>query len=190
MAKVGLKNIYVARILSDDENGTTYDTPRKLKPAMTVNITPNYETAELYGDDQLQEVEETLAGVDVEFGVNELDNEDYAYIFGKTLDANGGIVDKATDSAPYVAFGYELPFSGGRGSKFVWLYKGKFTLPSESNETKQGSTNFQTPTVSGKFMPRASDGVWRYFVESNSTNTAVTSTWFDEVKEPSATNGF
>lgn len=186
MAKIGLKNIYVAKITKDDSTGVTYEAPKKLSPAMTVNMTPNFEIAELYGDDQLQEVDEALASIDIEFGINELSLADYAFIMGKTVDANGGVVDSANDVAPYFAFGYELPFSGGKGSLFTWLYKGKFTVPSEEAETKQGSITYQTPTVTGKFMPRTKDGLWRYRVETNASNEAVTKAWFTAVQETKA----
>lgn len=148
MAAIGLKNIVVAKITKDDETGTVYETPRKLSPAMNVNITPTVNSANLPGDDQVQETIEELESVTVSFGVNEIDNEDYAYIMGKTVDANNGVTDKSTDEAPYLAFGYEAPLTGGR-KRMTWLYKGKFGLPTEELQTKQGSPSFQTPTVEG-----------------------------------------
>ncbi|MEK9198788.1 major tail protein [Ureibacillus sp. FSL E2-3493] len=186
MAAIGLKNIVVAKITKDDETGTVYETPRKLSPAMNVNITPTVNSANLPGDDQVQETIEELESVTVSFGVNEIDNEDYAYIMGKTVDANNGVTDKSTDEAPYLAFGYEAPLTGGR-KRMTWLYKGKFGLPTEELQTKQGSPSFQTPTVEGTFIPRKSDSKWRYRVESNETNQAVIDGWFDAVQEEPTT---
>ena len=40
MAVIGLKNFYVAQIISDDEDGTVYGTPRKIDKAMNISITP------------------------------------------------------------------------------------------------------------------------------------------------------
>lgn len=182
MAKVGLKNIYVAKILTETEAEMTYDEPRKISKAMTANVTPNVNSANLHGDDQLQETIEELDSVTVEIGINDLNLEDYSFLLGKTVDANGGVVDSINDEAPYVALGYEVPLTKGR-KRMTWLYRGKFSIPSESDTTKQGSPSFQTPTISATFMPRANDGEWRYRVESNETNAAVINNWFNEVQE-------
>jgi len=184
MAQVGLKNIYVAQILTESPTSTTYQLTRKISKAMTANITPNVSSATLYGDDQAQETIEELTDVTVEIGVNDLDMEDYAFLLGKTVDANGGVTDSINDEAPYVALGYEVPLSGG-GKRMTWLYKGKFSIPSEEAQTKQGSPSFQTPTISATFIPRE-DGQWRYRVESNGTNKTVIDGWFVKVQEKPA----
>lgn len=186
MTQVGLKNIYAAKVLTDTDAGTTYDTPRKISEAITANVTPNVETATLYADDKLSEVEEALGDIDIEIGIKDLSVEDYAFLLGKTVDSDGGITDNASDSAPYVALGFEVPLSGGR-KRMYWYYKGKFNIPSSEHTTKQGSTEFQTPTISGKFMPRQSDGDWRYRLDSNEANAAVVNSWFSAVKEKPVT---
>lgn len=182
MAKVGLKNIYVAKILTDDETATTYDAPRKLSPAMTANVTPNVNSANLHGDDQVQETIEELESVTVEIGINDLTLADYAFLLGKTVDSNGGVTDSINDEAPYVAIGYEVPLTKGR-KRMTWLYKAKFGIPAEQDQTKQGTPSFQTPTISATSIPRQSDGEWRYRVESNETNSAVINSWFTAVQE-------
>ena len=100
MARVGLKNLHAAKLLTDTETETTYGEIRKLSPAVTANVTPNVETAELFGDDMLQEVEENLSGIDVEIGMTDLTLEDYAFLLGKSIDANGGISD-GDEVAPF-----------------------------------------------------------------------------------------
>ncbi|HCG4535565.1 TPA: hypothetical protein NJY08_004410 [Salmonella enterica subsp. enterica serovar Typhi str. AG3] len=181
MAKVGLRNIVVAKILTETVEATTYDTVRKISKAMTANVTPNVNSATLYGDDQAQETIEELADVTVEIGINDLNNEDYAYVMGKEVDENGGVTDSVNDEAPYLALGYEVPLTKGR-KRVTWLYKGKFALPSETDQTKQGSPSFQTPTISATFIPRE-DGKWRYRVETNETNQAIVDAFLSSVKE-------
>lgn len=185
MVKVGLKNIVVAKILTETELATTYDAVRKISKAMTANVTPNTNTATLYGDDQAQETLEELTDVTVEIGINHLSNEDYAYIMGKTVDANGGVTDSVNDEAPYLALGYEVPLTKGR-KRVTWLYKGKFAIPSESDQSKQESPSFQTPTISARFIPRE-DGKWRYRVESNETNAAIVESFLNAVQEEPTT---
>lgn len=181
MAQVGLKNIYVAKVLTDTEGTTTYDTPKKLSEAITANITPNVEKATLYADDKASEVEESMGDIDVSIGIKDLSVEDYAFLLGKIVDSNGGILDNIDDVAPYVALGFEVPLSGGR-KRMYWYYKGKFSVPSSEHATKQGATSFQTPTISGKFMARA-DGNWRYRLDSNESNSTVITNWFKTVQE-------
>lgn len=181
MAQVGLKNIYVAKVLTETGTATTYDEPRKISEAITAKITPNVETATLYADDKASEVEEAFGDIDVEIGVKDLSVDDYAFLLGKTVDTNGGVLDNVNDVAPYLALGFEIPLTGG-GKRMYWYYKGKFGIPSSEHTTKQDKTEFQTPTISGKFMSRG-DGNWRYRVDSNETNSTVVSAWFSAVQE-------
>ena len=181
MAQVGLKNIYVAKI-TDETNGViTYDAPRKIAHAITANITPNVEQATLYGDDRAVASEEALADIDVEITVTDLNVADYAFLMGATVDENNGVTDSIDNTPPEVALGFEVPLSKG-GKRMYWYYKGKFGIPSSEHNTKQGSIEYQTPSISAKFMPRE-DGKWRYRVDANTTNTVIVDTWFTEVQE-------
>lgn len=181
MAQVGLKNIYVAKIIDETGGKTTYDTPHKIAHAITANITPNRESSVLYGDDMAVETEEALADIDVELTLTDLNVPDYAFLMGATVDAQGGIVDRVDNVAPYVALGFEIPLSKG-GTRLFWYYKGKFGIPSSEHNTKQGSVEYQTPTISGKFLPRE-DGKWRYRLDATETNSDVVADWFNKVQE-------
>lgn len=180
MAATGLKNIHVA-LLDETGSTVTYDAPRKIAEAITANVTPNVESAVLYGDDRAVETEETLADIDVEINITDLSPEDYAFLLGATVDANGGVTDSINNVAPYVALGFEIPLTKG-GKRMYWYYKGKFQIPSSEHSTKQGSTEFQTPTLSAKFLARE-DGKWRYRLDANTTNKAIADAWFTDVQE-------
>lgn len=181
MAQVGLRNIYVAKITSEIDGVITYEAPKKIAHAITANITPNVEQAVLYGDDRAVESEEALADIDVEITVTDLNVEDYAFLMGATVDANGGVTDSINNTKPEVALAFEVPLSKG-GKRLYWYYKGKFGIPSSEHNTKQGSVEYQTPTIAAKFMPRA-DGKWRYRLDANETNKAIADAWFTEVQE-------
>lgn len=181
MAQIGLKNIHVAKILEETKEETLYDTPRKIAHAITANVTPNVETAVLHGDDRAVESTDELADIDIEIGITDLSPEDYAYLLGKKVDANGGVVDSINDVAPELALLFEVPLSKN-GKRMYVYYKGKFSLPSSEHTTKQGSVEYQTPTLSGKFLPRE-DGVWRYRLDAAPTNKAIIDAWFTEVQE-------
>lgn len=185
--QIGLKNIHAAKVMSEGSTTIAYDIPMKISKAITANITPNFSISTLYADDQAVEVDETLGDIDIEIGVQDLTTEEYAYLLGKTVNADGVIEDSVNDVAPYIALGFEIPLSGG-GKRLYWYYKGKFQVPSSEHTTKQGSVTYQTPTISGKFMARG-DGKWRAHIDSTDTTAKaeVIDGWFNFVYEPTPT---
>jgi len=180
MALTGLKKLHVAILTTEETN--TYATPSQLSPAVSANVTPNYTTSPLYGDDRLVHVEEALGDIDIEIAVTDLTDADYALLMGVTPNADGVIEDSTNDQAPYVALGFEMPKPEG-GVALRWYYKGKFQKPSETSATKAGTTEYQTPTISAKFMARE-DGKWRArvdYADAATIDAAVRATWFTKV---------
>lgn len=183
MAVVGLKKLHVA--LLTDEETNTYAAPSQLSPAVSANVTPNFSTTPLYGDDRMVYVEEALGDIDVEIAITDLIDEDYAILMGVTANADGVIEDTTNDQAPYVAIGFEMPKPDG-GVALRWYYKGKFQKPTDGATTKGESVEFQTPTISAKFMARE-DGKWRArvdYVNAAAIDAAVRDAWFTSVYEP------
>lgn len=70
------------------------------------------------------------------------------------------------------------------GVALRWYFKGKFQKPSESATTKGDTTEFQTPTISAKFMARE-DGKWRARVDYTGAtiDPLVRDAWFTKVYE-------
>ncbi|MBS4188652.1 phage tail protein [Bacillus sp. FJAT-49705] len=180
MPVIGLRDFYAAKV-EDDE---TLGVPRKLSPAISANITPNYNITTLYGDDRAVEVAEALGDIDFEIGMTDLTQDDYAFLLGKEKNSDGVIEDSADDIAPYVSIGFRIPLSGG-GFRYYWYYKGKFNPPTQQAQTKGENVEFQTPTISGKFVSRE-DGKWRASIDSTDTgvNQSVIDNWFKEVYKP------
>lgn len=182
MALVGLKRLHVAVLTTESATTNTYETPVQLSPAVSANVTPNYNTASLRGDDRVVYTEESLGDIDVEIAITDLTDEDYALLMGVTPNTDGVIEDTLNDQAPYVALGFEMPKPDG-GVALRWYYKGKFQKPSETSATKGDSTEYQTPTISAKFMARE-DNKWRARVDYASKDTideAVRAAWFTKV---------
>lgn len=185
MAYVGLKKLHVAVLTAEETN--TYSAPKQLSPAVSANVTPNFTSASLRGDDRVVYVEEALGDIDVEIAVTDLTDEDYALIMGVTPNADGVIEDSIDDEAPYVAIGWEMPKPEG-GVALRWYYKGKFSKGTDGATTKGENTEFQTPTISAKFMARE-DGKWRARVDFASAATidaTVRNSWFTKVYDSSA----
>jgi phi13 family phage major tail protein len=72
-------------------------------------------------------------------------------LLGSTVNEDGVLELSASDQAPYVALGFESEKSNGE-TRYVWLYKGKFSLPETSNKTKADKPEFQTEKISGVFI--------------------------------------
>ncbi|GAA0778355.1 hypothetical protein GCM10008908_35150 [Clostridium subterminale] len=70
--QVGLKDIHIAILKTDDAIGTTYDTPIKLERAISVKLSPKSNSDNIYSDDAVEDIITAFEGVDVEIEVNQL----------------------------------------------------------------------------------------------------------------------
>ncbi|MDT0163819.1 major tail protein [Bacillus sp. AG4(2022)] len=176
---VGLRDLHFAKFTEDG----TYETPKKLSSAISATVTPNYTITTLYGDDRAVAVANALGDIDIQINTTDLSPEDYSLLMGASKNADGVIEDSIDDVAPYGALLFRLPFESG-GFKYYAYYKGKFQPPSTTHNTKGGSVEFQTPSISGKFMARE-DGKWRsHFEHTGSEASPIAASWFTKVYEP------
>ncbi|SHH05882.1 major tail protein [Tepidibacter thalassicus] len=188
MATIGLRNLVYAKLVKDDNTGVTYDTVKPIAPAIDAKISPSTNTDSLYADDGIVETVETLGEISVELEVSDLPVEVLADLQGHTIDNNGALVKKATDQAPYVAIGFKSKKSNGK-YKYVWLYKGKFSLIEEEYHTNEDKANFSTPKLKGTFLKRIYDEAWQVSADEDTTGftQALADKWFDSVYEENAT---
>lgn len=182
--RVGLKDVHYA-IMQEDE---TYATPKKLIGAISATISPTTNTETLYADDQAYEVASSLGDISVEMNVANIDAEDLKELLGHKINADGVLVKSSEDNAPYVALGFRSKKSNGK-YRYTWLYKGKFQPEEQNYETKKDSPAFQTPTISGTFIPRETDKQWQAQVDEDDTGVKpeVITNWFTSVYEETPT---
>ena len=171
MATVGLKNLYFAEVTADDDSSTTYGTPTKIAGAISVDIKPSLNTATLYGDDAPFATESSMTDIVVTIEAAELSVSNYNSLLGHT----GGVA-KASDVAPYVALLFESQKHDGQ-TRYVKLYKGKFSEAQETYNTKGESVEFTTPKIEGHFVARQSDGAWKEIKDAAAGDT----TWYASV---------
>lgn len=183
--RIGLRNLFFAPLT--DEALNTYSAPVKISEAIEANVTINNDSTTLYADDRAVDVAEGFGEIEVELNIRNLDSAAYELLMGVTKNADGVFEDHIDDVSPYGALLFELPQSDG-GSKLYVYYKGKFMKPGTEATTKGESVEFQTDTISGKFMPRE-DGKWRAHLISTDTDAdpAVVAAWFDAVYAPTPT---
>lgn len=182
--QVGLKNLHYALLTKDDETGVTYGTPTKIAGAINAKISPKSNTETLYADDGPAETATALGEIEVEIEVSDLPLAVQAALFGHKLE-NGVLTKNASDTAPYVAIGFQSKKSNGK-YRFVWLYKGKFELPEQEYQTAEDKPSFQTPKAKGTFIKRVFDNDYQVIGDEDETGFTAGATWFDKVYEKPA----
>ena len=156
---------------------------------MHININPNGSLETLFGDDGPMETASTLGKIEVEIQKNALTSTNKADFLGHSIDANGGVIYGDSDVSPWVAIGFRTIKSNGK-YRYVWLYKGRFTEPEDSNETKGDSINFQTDTISGQFVKLVKAytiGGKQIRPEHDTANDVSMAKWFEAPLFPSDT---
>lgn len=178
---IGLRDLYFALQTAEG----VYETPVKLSEAISASVTPNYTITTLYGDDQAVAVATALGDIDISINTTDLKPDEYDLLMGTTKNADGVIVDTVNDVAPYGALLFRLPFENG-GFRYYCYYKGRFQPPATTSNTKGSGVEFQTPTITGKFVGDG-EGRWRAHHDSPATLTTVAQSWFTSVYEPTVT---
>lgn len=169
---VGLRKAYYA--IMTDEATETYGKVKEFPGIREMTVTPGEESASIYAENMKWDEEISLGDIEASFDFTDIPDEIYAEIFGKKMSTEGGIIENANDVRPYVALLLEKTLTGG-AVEYVILYKGKFMLPEDKAKTKEGTTEYQTRTVSMAFLP-LSDGMWKYYVRSTATGFSA-ETW-------------
>lgn len=181
MATIGLRDLYVDVLTSDEEGTAVYkNSPARLAKAISADLSVNTTQATLYADDSVDETVSEFVDGELTLGTNDLSAEAVAKILGLKPDSKGVLVSNADDMPPYVAVGFRAKRPDGT-FKFVWLYKVKFNVPSESYKTKGESIEFTTPEITAKIIART-DGAWKADW-TGKEDAEPGSTWFDKVYE-------
>jgi len=178
---IGLDHFYYSLLNYDTSAGVSYQTPVALKGAISVSYNPNSEVSTLFADDGPYDTAETIGEIELEVGIADISQEDYAALMGHTI--SGGVLNElATDQPVDVAFGFRAKRSN-IGYSYFWFLKGKFNKPSMDHETKGDSINWQTPTMMGKFVQRIYDGRFKSSTRDDATDytAAIGTAWFTTV---------
>lgn len=177
---IGLTNLHYAEMLTDDANAGTfsYDAPVRIAGAITANFSPNAANDTLFADDGPYESAYTLGAMTLELNVADLKPQHRAFLLGESYE-NGVVRSSADAIPPYVAIGMSVKKSNG-ADRLIWYLKGKFSPPDENNQTKSDSINWNTPTITGNFLKRDADNLWRIAVDSDdvSVSATVIANWF------------
>lgn len=186
---IGLTNLHYALLLTDvapegsTAGSSTYDTPVRIPGAISANFSPNASNDTLFADDGPYDTASTLGAMTLELNVADLPPKDRAVLLGATYNDNTGVLTHSSeDVPPYVAVGMSVKKSNG-ADRYIWYLKGKFTAPDDNNQTKADSINWNTPTITGNFLKRDCDNLWRAAIDTDDAkvSTTVKNNWFTDV---------
>jgi phi13 family phage major tail protein len=173
-----VRDLFIARIEQGEIE--TYQTPRRLAKAIKIELTTEVAEGVLYADDSIDETVKEFVSGEIKINANDITTADEADLLGAETDADGVIYSSGDDSAPYWAVSFRAKKADGQFT-YVWLYKVKFGIPDEAYDTKADSITFSTPTITGTFIKRDSDGLWRAKYTGR-PNDATATTWFNSVR--------
>ena len=158
MAYIGLRKPFVAQL---DLATGTYSNGFQYSHAVSVNITPNYVEASLYGDDQQVEYEKSFKNANVSLGTTGTPAQAASTVFGHTVN-EGKVIYKATDESNYVGVGVIAPEKVDGVTKYVALIvlAAKFSDPADALTTKGENLQFNSPTIDGVAIAN-NDGEWK-----------------------------
>ena len=187
MATVGLRDVYTADVTEAADTGIeTFGVPKRLAKAISAKLAVSSADGTLYGDDAVAEQVSEFASAKLTLETANIEDADIADLLGAELDATSKVIYSGKDdSPPYKAIGFRAKKSNG-AFRYIWLYKGKFTMPSEEFATKGEKLDFKTPTIEGTFQALNKNGLWKADLTALPTDT-VAAAWFTKVQEKTVT---
>lgn len=175
MAKIGLNNFRYS-VLTEAQDGTpSYNGAKKPAKAISCSVSITNNEATLYADDAIAESDTSFQSGDVSIGIDDEDTETMATLLGHEVDEQGEMVRNAKDTAPYVGLGRVIVKMVGGTYKYKveFLYKVKFAEPSQEDNTKGESLEFNTSTLEGTVATLA-NGDWSKTKTFDSQTEAIT----------------
>ena len=192
---VGLKDICVAAVTTNDATTYAAEIPTRLAKAITATIKETFEVEYLYSDDEVEDTTETFVKAEIELEVNRLTPGDYALLFD-TLYKYGFLAKAEGDKAKEVALGFRAKQGNGK-YEFSWYYCGKAEHPDVTYETVKDKKTAQTIKITFTFYARKKEDTIEgekkklyalivdesNLLEEHTTAKEAIAAWFSEVQE-------
>ena len=164
MAYIGLAKPFVAT-LTETPDGATYSNGFAFGKAVSLDISPEYNEASLYGDNQQVENVKEFKQATITLGTTTIPKEAYNAMFGHAVSGENQntITYKTSDYSKYVGFGCYTDeiVDGTRKYTATWIHKVNFAQQQESYQTKGDSVEFKTPEITGVAMGLSATSEWR-----------------------------
>ena len=176
--KFGFKNCYYAKI-TETGGVVTYGTPKQLKGAVSMSLSPSGDKTEFYADDSLYFSDENNNGYEGSLELA-LIPEDFATdCLGYTLDENNVLVENANNITTPFALMSEFTADDG-AIKYVF-YNCQATRPDLNGQTKAETKDVQPETLNITIRPRADGLVLGH--TTSTTSSQIADAWYNAVYE-------
>lgn len=154
--KIGLDNLVLARVISDDENGIVYDTPFRIPGAVVATVNPNSTVESDYADNGAFFAQNNRGNTELSLEMIDISPENEAIMLGQRR-VNGVTIETDLDQSPYFAFGARILLAGSDENgdavfEYLWYAKGKFSVPESGGETKRDSLTFGHKNLTAQFV--------------------------------------
>ena len=154
--KIGLDNVVIARVLSDNANGISFGEVIPLKGAVNATVNPNSDVAVDYGDNGPFFSASNRGNTELNLELIDCDVDVLAMLLGQKK-TNGVTVETVLDQSPDVAVGFRVWLAGKDANgnnryQYFWYAKGKFSVPETGGETKTDSLNFGHISMTAQFV--------------------------------------
>lgn len=181
--QIGLRDIHIATVTSDDSTATVYETPVKLERAISAKLSPKVNSDTVYSEDSIEDIITNFDSVDVEIELNQLSLTSRATLQGAKV-IKGVLIENKDDIAPIIALGFKSKKSNKK-YRYVWLLKGKFELVVDEYDTEAEKPKAQSTKLKGTFYPREFDGNYRFIADEDAEgiDATIISGWFTSVPE-------
>lgn len=183
----GISDVYIAKVLTDTEEGITFDEPKRLMYVARVGKEVSSDSASLFYDNKAMAVINSEGSDEITIEGSALELDVLAEITGKTYDETLGMFIDSERQVEYFALGYKEKMLDG-SFRYNWRMKGTFAIPAvESNTENDGTdSNGQTVNYTGVYtehkFAKANNKAAKGIVVSD--ELADVSTWFETVQTP------
>ena len=154
--KIGLDNVVIAKVLSDNADGISFGEVIALKGAVNATVNPNSDVAVDFADNGPFFSASNRGNTELNLEMIDVDVDVLAQLLGQRK-VNGITVETPLDQSSDYALGFRVWLAGKDGSgnnryQYFWYAKGKFSVPETGGETKTDSLNFGHISVTAQFV--------------------------------------
>ena len=146
--------VFAPLVSHTDGSLPTYGNGVVINEARNCTVNKTYNNNPLYGDDHIVDDDNGLQELTASFEPTGLRDSDRVLLFGETQLAAGGITCYAEgdNETPYGGFGYirKMRNNGTRKYEAWIILKIKFQEESQTTATKEGTIQWNTPTLNGR----------------------------------------
>jgi len=167
---IGVDRLFLAEVLSDDENGCIYGTPFPVPGVNQIGVRMNNTSVTIYADDGAFETINQQGDIDIICTLAGLSGDKRADVTGGTYNAETGMVEhNGACLTKKFAFGYRRQ-KANNTYRYQWFLKGAFARPDSVATSKSAAIASQPMQYVFRALNRAYDAKLERTLDSDDMN--------------------